>query len=80
MYDYGIDEVADLVEVAMKYDIIHKSGAWFTIVDIETGELLCDEAGTEIKLQGQSNLVQFIKDNEVVLDYLRQQVNNAMNI
>ena len=80
MYDYGIDEIADLVEVAMKYDIIHKSGAWFTIVDIETGELLCDEEGSEIKLQGQSNLVQFIKDNEVVLDYLRQQVNNAMNI
>lgn len=80
MYDYGIDEIADLVEVALKYDIIHKSGAWFTIVDIETGELLCDEEGSEIKLQGQSNLVQYIKDNEVVLDYLRQQVNNAMNI
>ena len=74
MYDYGIDEVFDLVEVAMKYGIVNKSGAWFNFCDIETGEIVTDENGKEIKLQGLPNLIEFIKNDEVMLDELREQV------
>ena len=76
MYDYGIDEIADLVEVAMKYGIIHQAGAWFNFCDIETGEVVCDEEGKEIKVQGKPNLVKLLKENEVLLDELREQVNS----
>ena len=48
MYEYGIDEIADMVETAMKYGIVNKAGAWFTLVDIETGEVVCDEEGTYV--------------------------------
>jgi recombination protein RecA len=78
MYDYGVDEIADLVEVAMKYGIINKSGAWFSFVDIETGEIVTDAEGNVLKFQGQANLVDFIKNDEVMLEELREQVNNQM--
>ena len=80
MYDYGIDEVFDLVEVAMKYGIVNKSGAWFNFCDIETGEIVTDENGKEIKLQGLPNLIEFIKNDEVMLDELREQVMAQMGV
>lgn len=80
MYDYGVDEVSDLIEVAMKYDIIHKSGGWFNFVDIVTGEVVCDETGKEIKIQGQANLAEYIRTDEIMLEELREQVNSAMGL
>ena len=79
MYDYGIDEVFDLVEVAMKYGIIHKGGAWFTIVDPDTGEIITDENGNDIKVQGQSNLVAYIKNDELLLTELREKINQYIS-
>jgi hypothetical protein len=64
MYDYGIDEIIDLTEVAIKLGVINKSGAWFTFCDIETGEIITDEEGKEIKIQGQANVHQYLYDNE----------------
>lgn len=78
MYDYGIDEIADLIEVAIKYGIINKAGAWFNFVDIETGEVVCDEEGKEIKVQGQSNVAKLLNENEVLLDELKEQVKGVM--
>lgn len=80
MYDYGVDEIFDLVEVAMKYGIVVKSGAWFNFCDIETGEVVTDENGKEIKIQGLTNLIQFIKDDEIMLEELTEQVNSAMRL
>ena len=75
MYDYGIDEIMDLVDVAMKYGIIQKAGAWFNFVDIDTGEVITDESGKEIKLQGQPNVIQYLRDNPVLLDDIYAHVN-----
>lgn len=80
MYDTGIDEIFDLVEVAMKYGIVQKSGAWFTFCDIETGEIVTDETGKEIKIQGLTNLCKFIKEDEVMLEELKEQVNIQMGL
>ena len=57
----GIDYLADLIEVAIKYDIIQKSGAWFDIVDIDTGEVI------ESKIHGQDNVRQFLYENSEAL-------------
>ncbi len=77
-YDYGIDEIADIVEVAMKYDIIQKGGAWFTFVDPETGEIITDEEGKELKIQGQANVNELLRNNEVLLDELRNKISEYM--
>lgn len=79
-YTTGIDEIADLIEVAMKYGYVVKSGAWFWFCDVETGEIICDESGKEIKIQGMANLVSFIEDDEVMLEELREQVYGAMGV
>ena len=71
-YDMGIDYLRDLIEVAIKYDIIQKSGAWFDIVDIETGELL------EGKIHGQANVYEKLQSNEELLDRVETLVDNIM--
>lgn len=78
MYDYGIDEIADLIEVGIKLGIVNKAGAWFNLVDIETGEVVTDEEGKEIKVQGQANLVKLLKEDDILLDELRDQINSRI--
>ena len=68
----GIDYLRDLIEVAIKYDIIQKAGAWFDIVDVETGELL------EGKIHGQANVYEKLQTNEELLDRVETLVDNIM--
>lgn len=64
-YEYGIDYLKDLVEVAIKYGVILKSGAWYTIVNVETGEMF-------EKLQGMASVYAYLEnsDNEETLTYI----------
>lgn len=78
MYDYGIDEIADLVDIAIKYGFIQKGGSWFTFIDTETGEVLSDEEGKDLKIQGQANVVKLLRENEVLLDELKYMVSGVM--
>lgn len=55
-YLSGIDYLSDLIEVCIKDGIIDKAGAWFTIIDTESGEVLSD------KIQGQANVNKFLSD------------------
>lgn len=61
-YDIGIDYLADLIEVAMKFGIIEKSGSWFSIIDVDTGEIL------ESKIHGQDNVRHLLEENSSVLE------------
>lgn len=72
-YDTGIDYLNDLIEVAIKYDIIKKSGAWFEIVDIETGEVISD------KVQGQANVYALLENDEELLAKVEQLVDKSMS-
>ena len=65
-YADGIDYLTDLIEVAMKYGIVDKSGAWFNIVDIDTGEILED------KIHGQDAVKQYLADEPEVLARIEQ--------
>lgn len=56
-YYKGIDYLKDLIEVAIKYNIIQQSGGWFAIIDYETGEQI-------IKLQGQSKVYAYLEDEQ----------------
>lgn len=65
-YLEGIDYLSDFIEVALKYGIIDCSGSWFSIVDIDTGEILKD------KLHGQDNVRQFLEDNVDIMQRLEE--------
>ena len=71
-YESGIDYLTDLVDMAIQYDIIDKSGSWFTGVDIETGEILMK------KIQGQNNVNKFLDEHVDVMERIEELVNNCM--
>lgn len=64
--DVGIDHVRDTVDFAVDHNIINKSGAWFTYVDKETGEII-------IKAQGFANLKLFFLENSEMYDKLKKE-------
>lgn len=78
-YLIGIDYLKDLVEVAMKKEIgaIVQSGAWYSIVDTESGEVLD-------KVQGVSKVYDYLNKNTDVLkkieDRIDEQIRNRDNL
>ena len=71
-YDIGIDDVVDLIEVGLKCGVIDKAGSWFTLVDVDTGEVMTDEEGNILKFQGQANLAAYIREDDLLLEDLKQ--------
>ena len=71
-YSTGIDYLRDLIEVAIKYDIVRKSGAWFDIIDIETGEIL------EGKIHGQAAVYELLNTNTDMLQKVENLVDQVM--
>lgn len=71
-YLTGIDYIKDLVDVAIKYDIIDKRGAWFTIYDINSGEVLKD------KIQGQATLYDILDSDVGILKTVENMVEQKM--
>lgn len=69
-YLNGIDWISDLIEVALKYNIIIQKGAWFNFVD-DNGELI-------EKFQGKLNLANKVKQNEEFRNTILNLVNNKM--
>lgn len=78
-YDSGIDIIADTVEVALKYGIIQQAGAWFNFVDIETGEIMEDDTGELIKLQGKPNVIEYLKENEYLFTEIYNKIKSLIN-
>ena len=77
-YHTGIDQVADMIEVAMKYGIIQQAGAWFNFIDIDTGEIITDEEGETLKIQGKPNLTDFLKTNTSLYDEISKKVESLI--
>ena len=71
-YENGIDYLKDLVDVAIKYGIIDKHGAWFTIVDTETGDILQD------KIQGQASVFENLDSDMELLKRVEELVDKSM--
>lgn len=74
-YSTGVDKYMDLVEIALKYNIINQSGAWYSILqDIDTGEVLTDAEGNIAKFNGKSKLIDYLKEDEAVYTYIEELV------
>lgn len=78
-YSYGIDVLNDTVELAIKYGIINKAGAWFTFVDIETGEFITDDEDEIIKLQGKANVLEYLQENEHLFEEISTKLNQLIS-
>lgn len=76
-YTYGVDAIADTIELACYYDIIQKAGAWFSVVDTETGEVMQD-GDKELKFQGKPALLEYIREDEDFRSWLLGKVNRRL--
>ena len=65
VYGEGISHVGEIVDLAVEYDIIHKSGSWFSY----NGEKLA---------QGATAVKQVLKDNVELCDEIEAQVREAL--
>jgi len=72
-YLTGIDYLYDLTEVAIKYGIVEKSGAWFNIVDIDTGEIVAE------KIHGQDALTSYLEENPEILQIIENLISERID-
>lgn len=71
----GIDYISDTIDVAIKEGIIHQGGAWYTLVNTETGELLEAEEGKQVKFQGRAKLRDYLYENPKLFSTITEQIN-----
>ena len=64
-YGTGIDKFADILECAVNYKIVEKSGAWYRYDGDYIG-------------QGKDKAVAFLKDNEAVREEIENKINEAI--
>lgn len=80
MCDSGIKPLYDYTKLAIaKYGMIRKSGAWFSLVDPQTGEVVSDEKGMPVKLNGLAKVYSYLEANEDYYNKLVQYVEQDLN-
>lgn len=72
-YLEGIDYITDTIDVAVKENIISCSGAWYSLVNPDTGELLTI-GDRKLQFQGKLKLKQFLSENTDILEDIMQRV------
>ena len=67
MYNQGISVEGDIIDLALKGDIVQKMGSWFSYGDMKIG-------------QGRENAKQFLIDNDNVREEIVEKVKNFMGL
>ena len=63
-YTRGVDIVQDTIDVALHMGFIDNSTQGsFKLINIDTGELMTDSEGNEIKIRGKKNLITYFREN-----------------
>lgn len=70
-YD-GIDSITDMVDLAMKIGCITQGGAWFSVLNADTGELI-------EKYQGRPSLIEAIKTNETIRNPIQAKIESYIS-
>ena len=65
MYGEGISKVGEILDIAVDFEIIKKSGSWFSYDDTKLG-------------QGRDAVKSIIKDNPELMDELEQKIKEAI--
>lgn len=72
-YD-GILIEEDLIDIAVKYNYVQKGGAWYSVIDPETGEIMSSEEKGAYKFQGLARFVAALKEDDDLFNYLMEKV------
>ena len=67
MYGEGISKIGEIIDLAVKLDLIEKGGAWYTV--------------GETRLQGRDNVKAYLQQNPHIADELEQKIrDNAVKL
>lgn len=74
-YTKGIDIIADTVFVAIHLGLIDDSvQGFFKLIDPETGEILVDQEGKEVKIRGKKNIAPYFAEHPQIFKKLYDKV------
>ena len=66
-YDRGVDIMQDTIEMGIYFGMIDNSTqGWFKLIDLDTGEILHDADGNEVKIRGKKNLKPYFEENKAM--------------
>lgn len=77
MSQSGIRPDFDYAKLAVsKYGIIKKAGAWFTLCDPETGEIMENSNGQPLKVNGMAKVYEYLEANPDYFEKLKKFIND----
>lgn len=80
MAQSGLRPDFDYAKLAVsKYGIIRKSGAWFTVCDPTTGEILENELHQPVKLNGMAKVYEYLQSNPEYYETLVKFITDDIN-
>lgn len=80
-YSTGVDLLQDTIDVAINLNLIDNSvQGSFKIIDPDTGEIMCDKDGNELKIRGKKNLKPYFESNPEILKNLYNKVYEIISI
>ena len=80
-YSRGIDIMQDTIDLATYFGFIDNSvQGTFKILDIDTGEIMCDKEGNEIKIRGKKNLKPYFEEHKELWKKLYDKVYEKLSI
>lgn len=77
-YTNGIDKIEDAIDMAIMYNYIIARGSWYQFIEPDTGEVMQDAEGKEIKFQGKANVLDFLRDNKFIYEELWEEINKKI--
>lgn len=78
-YVRGVDVLEDTIDVATHFGWINGT-SWYTMINPETGEILTDETGKEIKLQGRKNVKKYLNEHKDIWNLIYKSVYDKLTI
>ncbi|QYA24933.1 recombinase RecA [Gramella sp. MT6] len=67
MYGEGVSKIGEIIDIGVDYEIIKKSGSWFSYEDTKLG-------------QGRDAVKTLLKDNPDLMEELEEKIKNAIKI
>ena len=77
-YDYGVDLVLDVFDLAIEFKAIEKSGGWYSLLDPKAKKPFIGEDGKPLKFQGKANVIEYLRTYPSVADIYVNYVNELI--
>jgi recombination protein RecA len=67
MYGEGISKIGEIIDLGVNYEIVKKSGSWFSYGDTKLG-------------QGRDAVKTLLQDNPELMEELEDKIKNALKV